>query len=334
MKERRKTLRAFGLFLSALLMLLLPFETASAATAIDVNKKTSLSLSYANSGVVLSGVSVHLYPAAYVSAVDDYSLTEDFKDSAVNLANLDTDTKWSAAAKTLSAYAAANSISPLAETVTDAKGAADFKPLSTGLYLVVSDSVTIGDTTYTIDPFLVSLPSLNEKDEWVYDVSASPKSVSHQTVVGGKVRYKVVKQWVDAGYESERPDSVTVKILKNGELFTTQILNGDNNWSYSWQADDDGSVWQASEQDVPASYTVTSEMVNREIVVTNTYAPTTPGDTTTRKSTLSGVTTSAPKTGDSTRYSLITILAVSGMILLLFGIGQKRGREARNHEKE
>jgi serine-aspartate repeat-containing protein C/D/E len=45
----------------------------------------------------------------------------------------------------------------------------------------------------------------------------------------------VVKVWDDSDNQyGERPDDITVHLLRNGVVVDSQILNEDSNWSYSW----------------------------------------------------------------------------------------------------
>jgi len=318
-KSRRKhnfIYCAAAVFLAALLCLA-PVSSASAASAIDPDHAASLSLTYVNDGTALAKTPVHLYRVASVSAYDDYTLAGDFTGSSVDLSNIQTNTAWNAAASTLAIYAAVNEISALSDRKTDADGNVSFGTLQTGLYLVITDTAVIDGNTYTVDPFLISLPNLDTNDSWVYDVASAPKSVKKAPPVGNVVVYKVVKHWDDTGYESMRPDTITVDLLKDGNVVMTEVLNSDNDWSFSWETENDGSTWQASERDVPELYTVTSTTDGTTLILTNTYSPTEtpPGSSTVFHNT----TTSGPKTGDSTQTGTIVFMASAGLVFLVMG---------------
>ena len=103
-------------------------------------------------------------------------------------------------------------------------------------------------------------------------------------------------------------------ILKDGVLFDTQTLTAENNWTYSWTAEDDGSVWQVVEREIPEDYTVKVEKDKTMFLLANTYT----GDTPEK----------VPKTGDSSVPLLsVTILSLSGMVLILAGLAVRSRRE-------
>lgn len=50
-----------------------------------------------------------------------------------------------------------------------------------------------------------------------------------------KITRKVEKKWRDAGFEKERPESVKIQLLADGQAYGTPItLNNDNGWVYEW----------------------------------------------------------------------------------------------------
>ena len=77
----------------------------------------------------------------------------------------------------------------------------------------------------------MSLPGLDGKDNWVYDVTADPKYGQEKepggNPDGGTVRRQVLKVWEDDGTEA-RPESVTVQLLRNGEVYETVTLSEEN----------------------------------------------------------------------------------------------------------
>ena len=78
-----------------------------------------------------------------------------------------------------------------------------------------------------------------------------------------------MKVWEDDGTEA-RPESVTVQLLRNGEVYDTVTLSDENGWSHTWTGLDKDDTWQVVEADVPDDYTVTVTREGITFVVTNT----------------------------------------------------------------
>lgn len=87
-----------------------------------------------------------------------------------------------------------------------------------------------------------------------------------------KVSVRVHKVWDDGGY-AERPDKVQVEILKDGEVYETVTLSGENNWQYSLNELPKGSVWSVREKNVPEGYTQSVTNSKDTFVITNKLIP-------------------------------------------------------------
>ena len=223
---------------------------------------------------------------------------------------------------------ARDGLQPLAEGKTDENGRLTFSGLEPGLYLVTGEKHTTGGVTYTPEPFLVSLPGLDGKDNWVYDVTADPKYGQEKepggNPDGGTVRRKVLKVWEDDGTEA-RPESVTVQLLRNGEVYDTVTLSEENGWSHTWTGLDKDDTWQVVEADVPDGYTVTVTREGITFVVTNTRSKDNPdepepGEEIPEEPAPQGP--ALPQTG--TLWWLVPLLACGGMALFLMGWARRR----------
>ena len=76
--------------------------------------------------------------------------------------------------------------------------------------------------------------------------------------------------WKDKGQTSDRPDSVTVNLMKDGKVVDTKTLNESNSWSATFEVEDDGSytVKQTTEL---SQYSVSTNGSETEgFVITNT----------------------------------------------------------------
>lgn len=88
----------------------------------------------------------------------------------------------------------------------------------------------------------------------------------------------VHKVWDDNGYP-DRPDSVTVHLLRDGEKHEEIVLNKDNQWTYTWDDLDDRYHWSL-EEDVPQGYDATYKTEDNKVFITNhkDYEPVIPPD--------------------------------------------------------
>ena len=286
-----------------------------AAGAVDPGHSAELTLQYQIDGEAVPDLAVRIFRVADISAEADFTLAGQFSGYSVRVNGIDSDNEWNAAAQTLAGYVDSEGLTADADAAGSNAGSASFKDLKTGLYLVMTDTQDQNGTKITFSPFLVSLPGLDENDEWNYSVNVSPKG--EKTVPTEKeLTYKVVKQWQGDGNGSSRPDSIDIVIMKNGTKFSRQTLAPENNWSWSWTAKDDGSTWTVSELNVPDGYTVTSETDGTSLILTNTCSVTVPGN--------------PPYTGyDGIRFWPSMLLIAGGCGLIALGI-RIRKSDARN----
>lgn len=77
----------------------------------------------------------------------------------------------------------------------------------------------------------------------------------------------VHKIWDDNGYP-DRPDSVTVHLLRDGKEHETVKLNKDNQWTYTWDQLDDRYEWSVKE-DVPSGYEESYKTEGNTVFITN-----------------------------------------------------------------
>ena len=325
MRRRKKLL---AVLLAAVLFLTLSVPSLAAA-AIDTSRAVSLTISYRQDGTPIAGALFALYRVADVDAYAEFTPAGDFKTYPVRYDGLDS-AAWRALAETLAAYAQRDRLTPLDSGVTGKNGELAFptdgKRLLPGLYLVTGQPFSDGSNVYTAEPLLVSLPNLDaETDNWQYDVAVSLKHTCTPIPVppaDDTEKRKVLKVWNDAGRESERPETLTIQLLKNGEIYDTVTLSERNSWRYSWDAlpkyDKNGLpiVWRTAEM-TPEGYTVSITQEAGTFVVTNTpkQPPVTPPVDPPGQKTL-------PQTG--ALWWPVPILAAAGLLLIAAGAGKKR----------
>lgn len=278
---RNWTKRVCASVLLVCLLALLSMQ-AFAAGAIDSKRNVSLRIEYRHNGEPITSARFDLYYAASVDAYANFTLAGDFASYPVRLENL-TSAEWTALAETLAAYADRDALSPLDTGKTDAKGTLSFPNqqarLAPGLYLVVGRTLSANGYTYEAEPFLISLPNL-ENDAWVYDAAACPKHTRSENPPAPSddtVDRRVIKLWQDDA-EELRPSSVVIELLKDGKVYDTVTLSEKNNWRHTWEdlpkynADGSKIEWRVTEQ-LPKNYTVRITRDGAAFLVTNTYLP-------------------------------------------------------------
>ena len=308
--NRTRLLRQAGSVMAALLFCVMLLQHT--VFAADPEQTGSIRLNYS----AVDNAEFKVYRAGEITDNWEFVLTGAFQDIPADLNDLDTEA-MTELSETLAAYAAADGIEPDYSGRTDENGQVVFEGLTKGLYLIIGESVIWDGMRYDPVPFLLTVPSQDAEGAWNYQTEAD---VKYETSVPEKeeTEYKVVKYWVGDGSGNARPVQITVDILRDGILYDTQTLTAENNWSYSWTAEDNGSVWQVVEREIPDHYTVKVEKNKTMFLLANTYAGDTPEE--------------VPKTGDSSVPLLpVTLLSLSGVVLILAGLAV-RGRREKDDE--
>lgn len=341
-KSKKRPLFRHIIMLCLLSVFICGISPSAFATAkIDGDKPCSLTLNCIYNGKALSGMHFRLYRVADASDTAVFSLSGDFKNYKVSLKNLDA-SGWKAAADTLATYIKPDNIQALKAEAADSNGRINFGTLSTGLYLVAGESVIVGSTIYKTAPFLVSLPSLQKEDTWTYAVTVIPKispnskdtNPTTRTKSNGKVNVTLLKVWNDDGDKNEGHASIEVTLLQNGSIYDTYTLTADNYWRHTWSGLKDDCDWTAIENKVPESYTVTYNINQTVITITNTYTQEIPddpipianivGDDDKTKETL-------PQTG--MLWWPVHVMAALGIILFGMGWWKRSGQREKKDEK-
>ena len=94
--------------------------------------------------------------------------------------------------------------------------------------------------------------------DWIFHVEAYNES-----------QLSVRKVWSD-GNANHANDSVTVNLLKDGKVESSQELNAANGWAYTFDRLLEGHTWTVEEAEVPAGYTVSYNTVGTLTTITNT----------------------------------------------------------------
>ena len=259
-------------------------------TAVDVNKKCSLTLNQC-----LSGLNVHLYRVASITETGSYQYTEEFKDAentTVDLNKLESSEDLKNAAITVRGYTA--KVEGLTKQASSSQLCCT--NLQTGLYLIIADNLEKDNTTYTYLPYLISLPQKTNYDVSIDFIKYS-KNPSHE--------YKIVKHWMDKGLT--HPDKIEVELYDGSMLVKTITLDAANNYAYSWKTEKamNYSIKEKSVKGYKGIVSSNSNETKTEYIITNTSVDT-PG--------------THVKTGDNTNINYwITCMAIAGLILIVLG---------------
>lgn len=281
-----------SLLLCVLVLTLAAPTAALAAGPIDPGRDVSLTVSYKDGTTPIVGTNFNIYRVADVDETADITLTGPFSSYPVNIEGLD-QKGWQELAVTLNGYAKRDNLTAFTTAVIDANG--EFSvTLQPGLYLIVGEKKTIGDYAYTPTAFIIFLPGSNTGDNtWDYEVAADVKYTKEE--IPKVVTRKVLKIWDDNGFEAKRPESVTVQLLRDGEVYNTQLLTERNLWRYTWENLPEEYEWLVVEKELSGYYTKVS-LEGITFTITNKYiVPLTVDDPPVVKK-LIGDTPSSPET--------------------------------------
>ena len=258
-----KTKKFFAiLFTFLLLFTMMPYSVMAEG------EKGSLTVAFSPDGNPAANTEFKIYKVAQAGALA-FRITEPFKDSSVSFEGLDTE-GWRAAAQTLAAYADIKNISPLASGKIENSGKYVFSDLEPALYLVVGSDYETATTIYQPEAFLVSVPSLDENNNQIYNVTAEPKYEEFNKSGENTITRRVLKAWKNDTKEV-RPSEVSISLLKDGKVYETVMLNEENNWRYQWENLNRDFRWTIVENNVPQDYRSTVQLEGITFLVTNTY---------------------------------------------------------------
>lgn len=257
----------------------------------------------------------------YYALSPDGTLFGDFADLKVEVGDLSSSENVSALESTLAAYVDTGFTEDIDEVGTNALGEAKFEDLDAGIYLVVGSSAKVNGILYTPKPALIRIPGHDMQGELVKDVVATVK-YDRLVLPPEPVSRTVTKVWDDNNF-SDRPTSVTVQLLKDGEKYDEQALSADNNWTYTWNELDPTAEWSVIETNIPNGYKVTISIYDNNFTVVNKgNTIVTPSPQGTGNGGEGNDRPTLPQTGQL--WWPVPILLASGCVLLLIGIISRR----------
>ena len=272
--KKADMLRIIAILLIFSVVFILP---AAALAAPDGNALGSISIAFFHEEKPIEGATFHINKIAEKQG-SEYVLTEDFEKYSVSLDDIENADKLGSLVTTFSACVARDHFIPYTEGVTDSKGRLHISDIEEGLYFVTGDNVTINGTTYIPQPFIFAMPGENNN----YDVAVEPKYDLYVDNGPETVNRRVLKIWDDNDNKNgSRPESITVQLLRNGDIFDEVLLSEENNWRYSWEMLSAKEQWLVIEKDVPDNYVLSIAQQGVTFTITNTYnGPELPEETT------------------------------------------------------
>ncbi len=287
------------LFLGMISFLFLP---TTQAKEFNPEKKSSLTLFYEIEEVDTSDVSFSLYQVAYRKDSKTYEITKDFQKYPIVLK----EENFKDLAFTLEGYVFRDDIKPYQEAkVKNQK--VTFSSLEPGVYLVIGTAKKEKGMIYTPESILVSLPNLEE--DWNYQVEANLKYESREET-DQKLSKTVLKIWKDEE-SKDRPNQITVELLKDGEVVESVELSKENDWRYTFSELEANARYQVVEKEVEKGYTVWVSEEKNTYMITNLQE---------EKKESTGT---LPNTGTTWIYAVL-FLGMGGIFLLLGLLTRKK----------
>ena len=252
----------------AMCLLLCAFVWPSAAYAfdpVDLTHPVSLTLYANDEDVPLAGVGFELYRVANMNELAQFELLPAYAGFSGDINKLELAVDWIMAAEEF-LQMIGDTDPDFAATSGDG-GLAIFNTITPGLYIVSGKPVEILPWAYTFTPFMVSIPTRDVNDEWVYDVYSDVKLEK----IPALTSIDVVKVWEDQGFEEDRPTSIYVDLYCDGEQIAAAQLHPGNSWSHTFEDLPAAHEYTVKERSVPRWYEVSYEVVNGVLVLRNTH---------------------------------------------------------------
>ena len=307
-----KSLAAFLLCLAAAISFL-PV-TALAAGSIDLHHAHNLTVTAVFDQTPVSGMRFDAY---LVSTVDEYgelTVIDRYQEYAEELdIRGKNDERWQAMAQILAREIMLDDpLKPSRSAVTDADGLAAFSEILPGLYLIVGHGIEKDGYVYSTSPFFANVPEQDlGSNAWNYDVVANAKPGREPV----KADYQVIKVWKDDCHRDQRPKSITLSLICDGEVYDTVTLPHNGAWRYTWEDLETNHQWTVTEKKENGYQDPHVQQEGNTFIVTNTCSktatPTQPDNPT------------LPQTGQL--WWPVPVLIAAGLLFVVIGLVRRRG---------
>ena len=306
--------RITAVLLSVMAMFLLLPMQALAAGSIDLGHAHSLTVTAVYAQNPISGMQFDAYLISTVDECGELTVIDRYRDFADDLdirgKNGDS---WRAMAQTLAREIMLDdTLKPSRSAVTDADGVAKYADIPMGLFLIMGGGAEKDGYVYSTSPFFVMLPEQDlSSNTWNYDVVANAKPGQEPA----KEDYEVIKVWKDDCHKDQRPQSITINLICDGEVFDTIALPHNGAWSYTWKDLESNHQWTVTEKKEDGYQDPDVQQEGNTFIVTNTCDKPTPP-------TLPGKP-SLPQTGQL--WWPVPVLITAGLFFVVIGLIRRRG---------
>lgn len=309
--KKYKSLAAFLLCLAAIAFL--P-ATALAAESIDLNRSHSLTVTAVFDEKPISGMQFDAYLISTVDENGELTVIDRYQEYADDLdIRGENQDRWQAMVPVLAREISLDpNLKPSCSAVTDADGAAKFADIPMGLIFVMGSGVEKDGYVYSTSPFFVMLPQQDlSGTTWNYHVVANAKPEQEPV----KADFQVIKIWRDDCHKDQRPKSITISLICDGEVYDTITLPNNGAWNYTWEDLETNHQWTVTEEKEDGYQDPDILQEGNTFIVTNTCSkPTTP--TQPGKPTL-------PQTGQL--WWPVPVLICAGLLFIVIGLLRRRG---------
>ena len=306
--------RITAVLLSVMAMFLLLPMQALAAGSIDLGHAHSLTVTAAYAQKPISGMKFDVYLISTVDECGELTVNDRYRDFADDLdIRGKNDEAWRQMAQVLAREISLDTnLKPSCSAVTDADGVAKFADIPMGLYLIMGSGVEKDGYVYSTTPFFVMLPEQDmSSNTWNYRVVANAKPGREPV----KADFEVIKVWKDDCHKDQRPQSITINLICDGEVFDTIALPHNGAWSYTWKDLESNHQWTVTEKKEDGYQDADVQQEGNTFIVTNTCdkptTPTQPGKP------------SLPQTGQL--WWPVPALIAAGLLFVVIGLIRRRG---------
>jgi hypothetical protein len=249
--------------LCAALAVMMPANLAVAENSADDDRKFELHCTY--DGEPVANATFNIYYIGEIDDDDSLVMSNDFAAATISAVDVD-DVDTVELSETLEGYVHRDKLEPVTSAVTDGNGVAQFEidDVDDGVYLCDGDELLTENKIYKFEPFLVEIPQ--------DDLVSVPKIMSLSLEEAEQL--SVLKVWKDnENAAGERPESITVQLLRDDDVYQELELSSANNWRHTWYALDENYEWRVVEKEAPEDYKVSITTEGSTVVITNTNEP-------------------------------------------------------------
>lgn len=295
-------------------------------TALAEERLGTVSIVFYHEDTPIENATFKIYKVAELDG-SEYVLVGDFANYSISFNDLSDADNLSSLTTTLSAYIMRDSIAPYAKGQTSYSGGLYLKDIEKGLYIGIGEPTKNGDTIYIPQPFLFAMPGSTADGSDLYDVVVEPKYDLYKE--GDTVERRVLKIWDDSdNADGSRPASITVQLLKNGEIYEEVVLNEANNWRHEWNELDAEYQWLVIEKAVPDGYTLAANQQGITFTLTNMHEPIDPPKDKDKDKDKDTDDPELPKTGQL--WWPVPVLLAAGLVICFAGLFIKRRSDSKN----